>query len=73
MSGRYDLVFLLNKQTANAAVLPHLKPFLHETSTVCTLQNGIPESSVAQVIGTERTIGGAVGFGATWIGPGVSR
>lgn len=28
---------------------------------------------MAQVIGTERTIGGAVGFGATWIGPGVSR
>ncbi|MGB3425580.1 MAG: 2-dehydropantoate 2-reductase [Castellaniella sp.] len=73
MSGQYDLVFLLSKQTANQAVLSHLLPFLHGDSIVCTLQNGIPEPSVAAVVGLERTIGGAVGFGATWIGPGVSR
>ena len=73
MSGHYDLIFLLSKQTANQAVLTHLLPFLHAESTVCTLQNGIPEPSVAAVIGQGRTIGGAVGFGATWIGPGVSR
>eukprot|EP01035_Chromulina_nebulosa_P050893 gene50893-69230_t len=73
MSGPYDLVFLLNKQTSNATVLPHLKAFLHEASTVCTLQNGIPEPAVARALGAERTIGGAVGFGATWIEPGVSR
>jgi 2-dehydropantoate 2-reductase len=73
MSGQYDLVFLLSKQTANQAVLSHLLPFLHHESIVCTLQNGIPEPSVAAVVGTARTIGGAVGFGATWIGPGVSQ
>lgn len=73
MSGQYDLVFLLSKQTANQAVLSHLLPFLHEGSIVCTLQNGIPEPSVAAVVGAARTIGGAVGFGATWIGPGVSK
>lgn len=73
MSGQYDLVFLLNKQTTNPQVLPHLIPFLHEESTVCALQNGIPEPWVAREVGSGRTIGGAVGFGATWIGPGVSR
>ena len=72
MTGKYDLVFLLNKQTTNAVVLKHLLPFLHETSIVCTLQNGIPEDGVAAVVGPERTIGGAVGFGATWLKPGVS-
>lgn len=72
MTGKYDLVFLLNKQTANAVVLKNLLPFLHEESIVCTLQNGIPEESVAAVVGRERTIGGAVGFGATWLEPGVS-
>lgn len=72
MTGKYDLVFLLNKQTANPAVLNNLLPFLHEESIVCTLQNGIPEEGVAVIIGQERTIGGAVGFGATWIRPGVS-
>lgn len=72
MAGKYDLVFLLNKQTTNEVVLNHLLPYLHETSIVCTLQNGIPEDSVAAVVGRERTIGGAVGFGATWLKPGVS-
>ena len=72
MTGKYDLVFLLNKQTTNSVVLNHLLPFLHETSIVCTLQNGIPEDGVAAVVGKDRTIGGAVGFGATWIKPGVS-
>lgn len=44
MTGQYDLVFLLSKQTANQAVLTHLLPFLHAESTVCTLQNGIPRA-----------------------------
>lgn len=72
MTGKYDLVFLLNKQTVNDVVLKHLQRFLHEESIVCTLQNGVPEESVAAILGKERTIGGAVGFGATWLEPGVS-
>lgn len=72
MTGEYDLVFLLTKQTTNRIVLPQLLPHLHRDSVVCTLQNGIPEDSVAAIVGRERVIGGAVGFGATWLRPGVS-
>lgn len=72
MTEQYDLVFLLTKQTYNSTALPQLLPHLHEFSTVCTLQNGIPEESVATYVGKERTVGGAVGFGATWLRPGVS-
>lgn len=72
LNGKYDLIFLLTKQTNNAVALPAILPFLHDHSTVCTLQNGIPEERVASFIGRERTVGGAVGFGATWIRPGVS-
>lgn len=72
MTGQYDLVFLLTKQTNNGAVLPQLLPHLGRDSVVCTLQNGIPEDSVASIVGRDRTIGGAVGFGATWLRPGVS-
>jgi len=73
MRGKYDLILLLTKQTANMAALPRLLPHLHPDSIVCTLQNGIPEESVAAIVGRERTIGGAVGFGATWLRPGVSE
>jgi 2-dehydropantoate 2-reductase len=73
MTGTYDLVFLLTKQTANAAVLAQLLPYLHESSTVCTLQNGVPEPSVAAVIGAGRTVGGTILWGATFKAPGVSE
>ncbi len=73
LSGQYDLIILLTKQTTNKAALAEILPFLHEKSTVCTLQNGIPEQSVAEIIGKSRTIGGTVGFGATWLSPGVSE
>jgi 2-dehydropantoate 2-reductase len=72
LTGTYDLVFLLTKQTSNQETLSQLLPHLHADSTVCTLQNGIPEDSVAAIVGRNRTSGGAVGFGATWLRPGVS-
>jgi len=73
MSGIYDMVLLLTKQTANNAVLPNLLEFLGPNSTVCTLQNGVPEPSVAKHIGQERTVGGTILWGATFMGPGVSE
>lgn len=73
MQGPYDLVVLMTKQTSNAEALPALLPHLTAASTVCTLQNGIPEESVAAVVGEARTVGGTVGFGATWLRPGVSQ
>ncbi len=73
MEGIYDLVILMTKQTSNAEALPTILPHLHENSTVCTIQNGIPEESVASYVGKDRTVGGTVGFGATWVKPGVSN
>ncbi len=72
-SGTYDLVLLLTKQLYNEAVLQELLPFLHEESVVCSLQNGIPEESVAAVVGEHRVIAGSVEFGATFMEPGVSK
>ncbi|QDR80281.1 2-dehydropantoate 2-reductase [Sporomusa termitida] len=73
MEGKYDLVFLFTKQTVNKEVLTQLLPFLNADSTVCTLQNGVPEPSVAEIVGKERTVGGTVLWGATFIEPGVSE
>jgi 2-dehydropantoate 2-reductase len=72
MEGIYDIVLFLVKQTYNDVALKQLLPHLGPDSVVCTLQNGVPEDAVAEVVGKERTMGGTVGWGATWIGPGVS-
>jgi 2-dehydropantoate 2-reductase len=73
MEGVYDVVFLLTKQTVNDIVLPKLKERLAADSTVCTLQNGVPEPRVASQVGAGRTVGGAIHWGATYIEPGVSE
>ncbi len=73
MEGIYDIVFLFTKQTANDTILPQLLPHLNENSTVCTLQNGVPEPFVARYVGENRTVGGAVLWSATFSGPGVSE
>ena len=70
MTGKYDVVFLMTKQRNNAEILTSLLPFLHENSAVCTTQNGLPEASVAEIVGKERTYGAATTFGASFIGGG---
>lgn len=72
MAGTYDVVFYLVKQTVNSIALPSLLPHLHEESVVCTLQNGLPEYRVGNHIGIGRVMGATVGWGATFIGPGIS-
>lgn len=73
MKGIYDLVIYIVKQTFNDVALGQLLPHLDASSTVLTLQNGMPELAVAEAVGENRTIGGMVGWGATWVGPGVSE
>jgi 2-dehydropantoate 2-reductase len=73
MEGIYDIVFILTKQLVNVPVSKSLLPHLSEESIICTLQNGIPEENLSALYGKERVLGGAVGWGATWEAPGVSR
>ena len=73
MTGIYDLAIVLTKQNVNKIVLGHLKQFMDDNSFVCTLQNGVPEPYVAELIGKERTVGGATNWSATFVGPGVSE
>lgn len=73
MEGSYDLVLLLTKQMYNQEVLSNLQPHLHDDSIILSLQNGVPEDSLASVLGKNRVIGGSVEFGATWVKPGVSE
>ena len=70
MQGEYDCIFLMTKQRYNGEILNGLLPFLAKDGLVCTTQNGLPEISVAQIVGKERTYGSATSFGATFIGDG---
>lgn len=73
MSGRYDLILLMTKQLSNAEICGFLSPFLAEKGVICTMQNGLPEPSVAEVVGGDRCLGCAVSWGATLVENGVSR
>ena len=70
MQGEYDVVFLMTKQRNNAEILQGLLPYIKSDGIVCTTQNGLPEESVAKIVGKERTYGAATSFGATFIGGG---
>jgi 2-dehydropantoate 2-reductase len=72
MSGIYDVIFLLTKQLDNHATAVFLKPFLGVRGVVCTMQNGIPEPALMEVLGQDRVMGCTVNWGATLREPGVS-
>ena len=63
----------MTKQKYNKEISESLIPFLKETALVCTMQNGLPEKLVADVIGKDRTCGCTMSWGATFHGKGVSE
>lgn len=73
MTDKYDLIILLTKQLYNVEVLKGLLPFMNDDCLVCTMQNGIPELSVSEVVGEDRTLGCTVAWGATLLEPGVAE
>ena len=70
MQGPYDIIFLMTKQLHNPEVVTMLKPMLADDGVIVTLQNGIPEPGIAEIIGEDRTIGCTVEWGATMTDPG---
>lgn len=70
MSGKYDVFFLMTKQLLNKEVVEYLKPFLTENGVIVTLQNGIPEPGIEEIVGKGHTIGCVVEWGATLSAPG---
>jgi 2-dehydropantoate 2-reductase len=67
MQGKYDVIFLMTKQRHNTEIVEYLSTYLHEDGIICTTQNGLPEESVAAVIGKERTYGAVMSFGAGFV------
>ena len=70
MHGRYDVILLMTKQLQNREVVTMLKDFLADEGVIVTLQNGLPEPLIADIVGANRTMGCVVEWGATMEGPG---
>ena len=71
MTGKYDIIFLMTKQQQNAEVVSFLKDFLAEDGVIVTLQNGLPELQIGEIVGADRVLGCTVAWGATMLEPGV--
>ena len=71
MSGTYDIIFLMTKQQQNKEVVNYIKEFLAADGVIVTLQNGIPELEIGNIVGEERVLGCTVAWGATMKEPGV--
>ena len=70
LSGHKDLVFLATKANDAMEASQALLPFLKESSAVVSLQNGICEDVLAEILGRNRVIGCVVAWGASMHGPG---
>ena len=71
MTGKYDVILLLTKQLQNQQVVTYLKDYLADDGVIVTLQNGLPEPLIADIVGANRTMGCVVEWGATLAEPGV--
>ena len=71
MTKKYDVIFLMTKQLFNKEVVTFLKDYMTETGVIVTLQNGIPEPGIAEIVGEEHTMGCTVEWGAELTEPGV--
>ena len=71
MKEKYDVIFLLTKQQENLSIATFLKDYISEDGVLVTLQNGLPEYLLQEVLGEEKVLGCTVNWGATLKEPGV--
>lgn len=73
MEGEFDYIFLMTKQLNNRETIGFLKPHIKADGALCTMQNGLPEPDIADVLGRDRTLGCTIAWGATMGEPGFSK
>jgi 2-dehydropantoate 2-reductase len=70
LTGTWRRVFLAVKGQHTADAVRALKPHLAGDGYVLSLQNGLCELVIQEIIGYDRTIGAFINYGADWLGPG---
>lgn len=71
MTKKYDIILLMTKQRFNQQIVQELTNHLTKDGVICTLQNGIPEPAISDIIGPDKTIGCTMSWGATFHGHGI--
>jgi len=70
VSGVWDHIFLCVKAHHTKGACQALLPHLSADGYVLSLQNGLNELEIEQIVGRRRTMGAFVNYGADWIAPG---
>lgn len=70
LAGRHDLILLAVKSYHTVQATRMLAPHLAPDGAVVSLQNGINELRIAEIVGARRTIGAFVNFSADYLAPG---
>lgn len=70
LTGIYPVIWLCTKAQHTEAAARALAPHLAEGGHVLSLQNGLNELAIADVVGRARTLGAFINFGADYLGPG---
>jgi 2-dehydropantoate 2-reductase len=70
LEGAYSTIVLAVKAQATDVAIAMLAPHLKPDGYVLSAQNGLNELAIARGVGSERTMGCFVNFGADWLGPG---
>ena len=70
LSGVWQHIFLAVKAQHTEAATRALTPHLAQDGYVVSLQNGLNETIIARIVGSDRTIGAFINFGADWMAPG---
>lgn len=64
MTGQYDLIFLATKQRENRRIAEFLLPYLKEDGALITVQNGLPEKTLAEVFRKDSVYGCTLSWGS---------
>lgn len=70
LDGTYPVIWLCTKAQHTVPAMEMLAPHLAKGGHVLSLQNGLNEIAIAEVIGEAATLGAFINFGADYLGPG---
>jgi 2-dehydropantoate 2-reductase len=70
LTGPLQLVFLACKSHDTRAAVEGITPLLDEHSTIVSLQNGMNEGLIGELVGPARVVGAIPDYGGALVGPG---